>query len=246
MAQRKSSFYGDDLACLHSQHYSQFVVKAAPGVIRMLRTAGVKSGLICDVGCGGGQLSASLLQAGYEVVGVDVSASMIALARKRAPRATFVQSSIAQARLPACDAAVAIGEVFNYLGSQQKMTRAFGNLFRALQPNGVLIFDIIEPPARKLTWTSARLGRDWAVIAEIGEDPGKKKIIRKIHSFRKVGQCYRRQMEVHKQGIYRSAEVAQMLRSTGFRVRTFKGYADYEVTPNHKVFLARKPPARPA
>src|SRR5689334_14245027 len=70
---RRSSFYGDDLASLHNLHYSIFVTEAAPGAIRMLRAAGIKGGLVCDLGCGGGQLSAALLKAGYEVVGVDLS-----------------------------------------------------------------------------------------------------------------------------------------------------------------------------
>src|SRR5215467_2124772 len=112
----KTSFYGDDLASLHNRHYSFFVTGAAPGAIRMLRDAGIKQGLVCDLGCGGGQLSAALLKAGYEVVGVDRSPAMIKIARRQAKNARFLQGSIAELTLPRCDAAFAVGEIINYLG----------------------------------------------------------------------------------------------------------------------------------
>src|SRR5215831_10229910 len=168
---RMTSFYGEDLACLHDQHYSDFVTSAAPQAILMLRAAGVKTGLVCDLGCGGGQLSASLLQAGYCVIGVDISPAMIAIARKKAPGASFIQGSVAQVSLPLCDAAIAIGEVFNYLGSRKTIARAFGNIFRSLRPGGILIFDTKEPPSKRVARMSSRAGADWAVIAEIEEDP---------------------------------------------------------------------------
>jgi len=53
---KESSFYGEDLAFLHNQHYSDFVAGAAPQVVRVLRAAGIRQGRVYDVGCGGGQL----------------------------------------------------------------------------------------------------------------------------------------------------------------------------------------------
>ena len=44
---------------------------------------------VLEVGCGGGRDSAALVAAGYEVVGVDLSAKAIANARQRVPSAAF-------------------------------------------------------------------------------------------------------------------------------------------------------------
>ncbi len=240
MSPQKKQFYGDDLAWLHAQHYSELGVQAAPEIIRVLRAAGIRSGLVCDIGCGGGQLSASLLRAGYSVTGVDVSAAMVALARKQAPAAHFICGSILEVALPACSAAVAVGEVFNYLKSRAKMQTAFRKLFRALVPGGMLVFDIKEPPPRKLTRVSCRSGPDWAVIAAIEEDPAKQKLVRRIDSFRKIGMQYRRQTEIHRLGIYPVVDVRQMLEAVGFSVRVYPGYGKYHLGADRKVLLARK------
>jgi SAM-dependent methyltransferase len=239
---RRTAFYGGDLACLHDQHYSDLVANAAQQIIAMLRAAKVKSGLVCDLGCGGGRLSASLIQTGYEVVGVDISPAMIAIAKKRAARARFINGSIAEISLPVCDAAVAVGEVFNYLGSKTAIVRAFRNIFCALRTGGVLILDIKEPPPQRLARTSSRAGANWALIAEIEEDPIRNRLIRKIHSFRKIGGRYRRHSEVHELRIYPVAEVVGMLRAAGFHPRIFKGYRSYQLPSDRKVLLARKPP----
>jgi SAM-dependent methyltransferase len=237
----RTAFYGGDVACLHDQHYSDLAANAAPQIIAMLRAAKVKSGLVCDLGCGGGRLSASLLQSGYDVVGVDISPAMIAIAKKRAPRARFISGSIAEVRLPVCDAAVALGEVFNYLGSKTAIVRAFRNIFRTLRAGGILILDIKEPPPQRLARTSSRAGANWALIAEIEEDPVRNRLVRKIHSFRKMGGHYRRQGEVHELRIYPVAEVMHMLRAAGFHPRIYQGYGRYKLPSDGKVLLARKP-----
>lgn len=41
-----------------------------------------------DLGCGSGLWARKLSRADYEVVGYDISASMLAMARKRVPTAT--------------------------------------------------------------------------------------------------------------------------------------------------------------
>lgn len=237
---KESSFYGEDLAFLHNQHYSDFVAGAAPQVVRVLRAAGIRQGRVCDVGCGGGQLSASLLRAGYDVTGIDVSEAMIAIARKRAPNARFIHGSIPGVQIPACVAAVAVGEVFNYLRSTGNILRAFRNIFATLEPGGILLFDIKEPPPKRLVRTSACTGEGWAVIAEIDENPARQRLVRTIHSFRKTGGYYRRSVEVHELGIYPLAVTIRMLRKTGFTVRTFPGYGSYRLSSDRKVLLARK------
>jgi 2-polyprenyl-3-methyl-5-hydroxy-6-metoxy-1,4-benzoquinol methylase len=56
------------------------------------RLAGVKS--ICDLGCGNGHISGRLAALGYDVTGVDASASGIQIARRAYPRVQFVEALI--------------------------------------------------------------------------------------------------------------------------------------------------------
>lgn len=235
-------FYHQDLAELHNLYYSDFVEKAGPGAVAALRAEGIRSGMVLDLGCGGGQLSSRLLREGYEPVGVDASAAMVRLARTRVPGARFIRGSIAEARLPRCSAAIAIGEIFNYLPSEPSMRRAFRNVFRALRAGGLLIFDVKEPLAGpgKKTRSTARWGEDWAIFVEVVEDPGKHRLVRRIVSFRKVGTSYRRQDEVHRQTILKAAEIVKILEAIGFCVDLRRGYRDFPLSADRKVLIARK------
>jgi len=56
-----------------------------------------------DVGCGTGTTALMLAEAGCVVTGVDVSAPMLALAQKRAPKLVFVEADAQRAKLPASD-----------------------------------------------------------------------------------------------------------------------------------------------
>ncbi len=211
----------------------------------MLHAEGVRSAVVCDLGCGGGQLTGHLLNAGYQPVGLDVSPSMIRIARTQYPEALFIQGSVDLATLPNCAAAIAVGEVVNYLGFKRRMQRAFRNVFRSLHPGGVFLFDVKEPalrprPPAKL---HARHGPDWAIFAEIKENPRRNELVRTISTFRHVGRTYRRQNEVHRLSVYKASEVARWLRAIGFQVRIYKGYGKFELIGGRRVLLARKPQA---
>jgi 2-polyprenyl-3-methyl-5-hydroxy-6-metoxy-1,4-benzoquinol methylase len=87
VGQLRPPAYNEDLAYIHDVGYGGFAEGAAPGVLRILREAGIGDGLVVDLGCGSGIWARHLTDAGYEVVGVDISPAMIRLARKRAPTA---------------------------------------------------------------------------------------------------------------------------------------------------------------
>ncbi|HEV2361571.1 MAG TPA: class I SAM-dependent methyltransferase [Acidimicrobiales bacterium] len=52
-------------------------------------------GSVLDAGCGSGRVAIELARHGVEVVGVDVDASMIAEARRRAPTLSWVRADLA-------------------------------------------------------------------------------------------------------------------------------------------------------
>jgi SAM-dependent methyltransferase len=73
------SYYQSDLAWVHHAGYAQHVEKVGPGIVRLLRDAGLSSGArVLDVGCGSGLLARTLRADGFSVLGVDASAAMIA------------------------------------------------------------------------------------------------------------------------------------------------------------------------
>lgn len=106
----------------------------------------------------------------------------------------------------------------------------------------MLIFDIGEPgqvPRRKFI-KSFNEGEDWIVLVEKEENAEQEILNRRIITFRKVGEYYRRDDEIHVQKLYKSNDIAELLREVGFMVKVISSYGDYPLPPNHAAFVAYK------
>jgi SAM-dependent methyltransferase len=239
--------YGTDLAYIHDAGFGGFAAGAAPGLLDLLRHGGIVRGLVIDLGCGSGIWARELAAAGYDVLGIDQSAAMIAIARKRAPEARFRAESFLTAELPPCAAVTALGECFNYLfdpgNTEQGLLRLLRRIYNTLHPGGLLIFDVAGPgrvPGRGVQRKYFE-GDDWAALVASEEDRQRRLLTRTITSFRKVGQLYRRDHEVHRLRLINRPELAGQLRTFGFRVRTLRGYGAMRFPRGSVGFLARKP-----
>jgi len=235
--------YGEDLAYIHDAGHGDFARRAAPALLGLLRRRGLRSGLVVDLGCGTGIWAEALVRAGYDVLGIDWSAAMIALARRRASAARFRRASFLDFPLPRCAAVTAIGEVLNYRFDPRceprALARFFGRIHRALAPGGLLIFDVLgrgharDGPIRR--W---RQGEDWAVLSEIEER--RRFLVRRITTFRRVGSLFRRRREVHHVRLFDLGAVERDLRHAGFAVRRLRGYGGLRFAAAHAGFAARK------
>ncbi len=82
-------------------------VQSDPAALaRLVHEAALPAGgVVLDAGCGPGLVSSALLDAGFRIVGVDLSREMIERARKRcaahSDRATFLQASVFDRQLDA-------------------------------------------------------------------------------------------------------------------------------------------------
>ena len=52
-------------------------------LLSVLKEYGIHSGVICDLGCGTGKMTRLLAQAGYDMIGVDLSEDMLAIASEQ-------------------------------------------------------------------------------------------------------------------------------------------------------------------
>src|SRR5262245_15645264 len=109
-----TSFYKNDLAHIHDDGFGAYARNAAEELLQALTRQQIESGLVVELGCGSGIMAEVISSAGYRVLGFDISAEMIELARQRVPAGQFCHESFLSARWPSCAAVVAIGEVFNY------------------------------------------------------------------------------------------------------------------------------------
>jgi len=239
--------YGDDLAFIHDAGFSGFARSAAPGLLGLMKRAGVAGGRVVDLGCGSGIWAAALCRGGYEVLGIDLSPAMIRLARRNAPEARYRVGSLLTTPIPPCDAVTSLGECFNYLfdrrNDRRGLMRLFGRVHAALRPGGLFIFDVAEPgraAGRQDRPTVAMTG-DFCLFARSTEDPARRLLTRRITTFRKVADRYRREEEVHHLRLLEGKALLPMLRRTGFRARLVRGYGGFRFPPSYAGLVARKP-----
>lgn len=240
--QHRRPFYDDDLAYVHDVGFSGLATGLAPGLLTLLSDAGIAEGRVVDLGCGAGVWAERVSRAGYQAVGIDISQAMIELARRRLPSAEFHVGSIWDHDIPACRAATALGEVVCYqTGGRQHLGSLFRKVFNALEPGGLLIFDVAEVGLDRRRSPSFVEGDDWACLVRFEYDQKKDRLTRQITTFRKAGELFRRSRERHVQQLYKAKQVAEFLRKTGFRVRTVRKFGSHPLLPKRAGFVARKP-----
>ncbi len=237
--------YEEDLAYIHDAGFGDFAREAAPGLLRMMRRAGIRSGLVVDLGCGSGIWARELVDAGFDVLGVDISSAMLALSRKLVPEGKFFRASLHHVELPRCVCVTSLGECLGYSFGESRvrnlLRRTFDRVFSALEPGGLFIFDMAEPARARQASRKYTLGTDWAVLFEAQTRRGGDVLERRITAFRKTGKLYRRSEEVHRVRLYPRSVIAGELREAGFRVRTLSGYGSNRFPRGIAGFLARKP-----
>ena len=97
---------------------------------------------ILDVGCGAGVPISRQLADKFKVTGVDISSSMIGMARKNVPSATFIRADVMETGFPAAgfDAIVSYYAIFHI--PRQDHRALFRRFARWIRPGGLLLFTV--------------------------------------------------------------------------------------------------------
>jgi ubiquinone/menaquinone biosynthesis C-methylase UbiE len=124
---------------------------------------------VLDAGCGTGRHSAFLADQGHDVVGIDSSPEMLALAAVKVPAARFERAELERIPLPddSVDAAVC-GLVLSHA---RDIRQAVGELARVLRPGGRLILSNPHPFATGLLDWRATVTDDSGRVVVIPEYP---------------------------------------------------------------------------
>ena len=205
--------YGEDLAAIHASGFLDIARAAAAEALPHLQPAS----RVLDLGCGDGTASALLAAGGHDVLGVDQSPAMIALARERHPDITFRVGDENLPSLPTeLDAVLAVGEVLAYVtGTPPQLRPRLARLLSLLRPRGLLLFDLPAPSRLsdqdQRTWTT---GEGWAVLAR--SSGCREGLRRDIITFRRQASGdYRRTDEQHVLALFSAPDVLDALNVAG-------------------------------
>ena len=112
---------------------------------------GLPGKTVLDLACGTGSLTRELALRGYEMIGVDLSAEMLAEAAEKNRGVSpiepiFLCQSMDKLDLyGTIDACVCCLDSVNYVTSPKQLQRAFERVHLFLMPGGLFLFDVNTP-----------------------------------------------------------------------------------------------------
>lgn len=220
-----------------------------PDWIRFARTAWERHGMphtVVELGCGTGSITIPLVNSGFEVTALDLSADMLAVARRkmeatpqghrlfRDGSVRWVQQDMREWEVPEqVDSVISFCDCLNYLLEPEDIIRTFERTYNGLKPGGSFVFDVHHPNTLRrydedqpFVWDDRSVSYIWT--CEL--DTRRNEIEHHLSIFARekgIGNdVYRRFEEVHVQRAYDPEWMKIQLIKCGFR--SIEIYADFE------------------
>lgn len=241
---RRAPYYRDDLARVHHLGFGFHAEACAPGIVRLLEPVRRRHGVVMEIGCGSGLLTAHLVGAGLRVVATDASDAMLALARDHVPGAMEIRRlTLPDDPVPGADAVVGVGHALNYLDERSQVDAALVVLARSLRPGGVMAIDLCD-----LRWGALRTGEpakvwrtdDWVLVTEFSV-PEPDRYVRTMTTFtRQPGGTWRRDDERHDNVLVDTSAVPDLLARHGVEARVVPSFGGEQLPAGLVAVVGRK------
>jgi SAM-dependent methyltransferase len=210
------------------RHVAEHYIDKRTGLIKDLLPLG---GLVLDVGCGTGQLGSAIASEGYDVFGVDLSASMVARARERGLTGTFAGVTTA---LPFADNSFDLAltvATLHHLETPERVAMTVQEMGRVVKRGGFVVL-----------WDHNPANPYWPILMKrVPQDSGDERLVPLDELRRDI-----RQAGLEPERIFRSGFTPDFLPAALSGVWNWVERA-VEVTPGlnvlaaHNVVVARKP-----
>ncbi len=197
-------------------------------LIRELQKHGIREGLVLDLGCGTGQITKRLSQAGYDMIGVDMSADMLQIAQERMgdcdilyllqDAREFELYGTVRAVISTCDS-------LNYITERSGLLKVFELVNNYLDPGGLFLFDMnsvhyYEDLCADHTFAESR--DECSFIWENSYDPREKINEYDLTLFlRTEDGLYERFLETHRERAWSIDEIQELLAQAGLQTEGY-------------------------
>jgi len=239
-------YYRRDLALIHHLGFGFHADDTAAGILELLEPVLERRGLVVELGCGSGLLTRYLLDAGHRVIATDASPAMLDLARETAGDAEEIRRlTLPDDPIPTADAIVSVGHVLSYLPDEDALDRALVAIANALNPGGVLAFDLCDlaygdarRDARPVGWAS----EEWALVTETSV-PRPDRFVRQMAIFsRNDDGSWRRDDERHDNVLIDTSRVPGHLAEHGVEARVGSSFGSEELPVGLHTVIGYRPP----
>lgn len=192
----------------------------------LLRENGIAGGLVLELGCGTGNMTELLAQAGYDMIGVDNSGEMLEIAlEKRAESGKDILYLLQDMRgfelYGTVRAVVSVCDSINYILEEEELLQVFRLVNNYLDPGGCFIFDLntIYKYEQIREATIAENREEASFIWDNYYDGDTRLNEYELAVFIPEGETglYRKYEEVHRQRAYPLATIKRLLEEAGLR-----------------------------
>ena len=198
-------------------------------VVDLLTDCGVKEGLVLDLGCGTGSLTELLVDAGYDMIGVDNSEDMLQIAMdKRAESGKDILYLLQDMRsfelYGTVRGVISICDCMNYIIEYKDLVEVFRLVNNYLDPGGVFIFDLNTIYKYDTVLGESTIAEDREACSFIWENFYDKK--NRLNEYdlslfiQEKDNLYRKYSENHYQKAYTINEIMSAIKESGMEFVT--------------------------
>lgn len=204
--------------------------KRAAFLQKLLAKSTIPVHTVLDLACGTGTMTCLLAEAGYEMIGVDISEDMLSEAAGKTVSPgkippIYLQQSMGELDLyGTVEAAVCCLDSINYLTDARALKRALQRLHLFVAPGGVFLFDVNTPcKLRSLDGQVFLDEREDLYCVWRAEFDRRSRICTYgMDIFERQGALWRRSLEEHYEKAWEVEELKRFLTEAGFgRIRTW-------------------------
>ena len=190
---------------------------------QILKREGLKPRTAVDLACGTGSVAILLAEQEMQVTAVDMSEDMLTVASQKAmgmknpPR--FVCQPLQELRLPrGVDLAVCALDSLDYITNPDDCAQAIRQIYKALNPGGIFIFDVNTPEKLRAMDGQVFLDEDDDVFCVWrGEFDTENNICSYgMDLFQREGKHWHRSFEEHQEYAYSQEQLTTYLKEAGF------------------------------
>ncbi len=188
-------------------------------LVEVMKKKGFKGRKILDLACGTGNSSIPLKKYGYDVVGIDISLSMLREAGKKGVSLVYGDARVLPFKDSSFDGVISIFDSLNYIMDDGELLQVFRSVRRVLKEGGIFLFDMNTPFGLRmiaLQGDEIREGEDFFSVWRHSYDEETKEITLHLVVFERNGRGWIRYDEVHREKGRTKAEVFELLEHAGF------------------------------